>query len=165
MTKKYLYILAAALCLLLVLPIAGLHAQAPADPVFRSLQWKHTILVLTGEPNDPLVDDQIAIFKDNAESIERYDIAMIRFMRDRLWEMREFNVVNYRGWFKMNAHQQRYVEQQLETDNNIFSVALVGKDGALIYVWKEIEEAVPMSEILYMIDNPPEKDDAAKNVK
>ncbi len=155
--KKFTLIIA----FLLILPTQ----VRAADPIFRTLQWKHDTLVLTGENSDPLVNEQISIFRQNVEALKIRDIAMIRFFRDDLDEMDDLSDVNYRGWYNMDANEQRFMERLLQTDNNKFSVALVGKDGELTYVWKDREDrkdkkppmAVPMGEIFYMIDNPPLK--------
>lgn len=150
--------------------MSGANAQEQGEPVFDSLVWKARALVITGDYSDPLAEEQIAILRTDVPALAERDIAVLRFARDRIIEMSDLSNFQYRGWDDMDAHQQRYIEEKIQSDNNIFSVVLVGKDGLVKKVWggplpenldgaaPEIAPpvtAVPLNEIFAIIDAMP----------
>lgn len=136
------------------LSMDDLRAQSN-PPVFKSLQGAYSAIVLTGEPNEPRVEEQMQVFRDNKDALAGRAVAMIRFLHDDLDEIDELSRYNYRGWYRMNAEQQRFMERQLGTDNNVFSVVLVGRDGVLAQVWMPPEGIVPIGEIFSALDSQP----------
>ena len=146
---------ASFLFIALLVFVSGSSFAQNVGPVFKTLQWKARVIVLTGNHNDPLVNEQIALFKDNLEGIRERDIAVIRFEADTLDEMDEFSQFHYRGWYDMDASEQGFMEKQLDLDNNSFGLALVGKDGQLKKIWVEQENAVEPAEIFAVIDEMP----------
>lgn len=142
---------------LIALSVLGLSTmQANAnDILFDSLQWRARVVVLTGERNDPLLSQQIELLRENLDGLKNREIAVIRFDGDAIYEMSDFSNFSYRGRYDMDANLQRYYEGEMQSDNNIFSVALFGKDGYFKKVWKDREEAVPLSEVFAEIDAMP----------
>lgn len=110
-------------------------AYAQDSVLFKDLQWRANVLVVTGGYDEPRVKQQLQIFQAQAKILRENDMAVIRFVRDRLIEQRDINDFQYRGWFKMNARQQGYVERQIQSDNDVFSVVLIGKNGVTQHVW------------------------------
>lgn len=137
-----------------VLIVFALSFPAKAnDILFDSLQWNARVLVLTGERNDPLLVQQIAILKENVDALRERSIAVIRFDADNIYEMDDLSNFDYRGRYDIDADLQGYYEDEMNSDNAKFSVALFGKDGMFKEVWKEREEAVPVKEIFNLIDS------------
>tara|TARA_B100000242_G_scaffold100778_1_gene69384 strand:+ start:6820 stop:7392 length:573 start_codon:yes stop_codon:yes gene_type:complete len=135
-------------------PLETLQARSK-PPIFRTLQWSQRALVITGEPDDPLVAQQLQILRDNIPGLADRKLAAIRFMREDLDEIDEISDYNYRGWYDMDANEQRFMEKQLGVDNNKFSVVLVGLDGELKQVWSPVDRAVPIKWIFDAIDAMP----------
>lgn len=130
--------------------------QAKAnDILFDSLQWRARVLVLTGERNDALLNEQIAMLRENQAGLQERSIAVIRFDGDAIFEMDELSNFSYRGRYNMDADLQSYYEDEMQSDNNKFSLALFGMDGDFKRVWKEREEAVPLEEVFTEIDAMP----------
>ena len=142
-------------------PIEQLQARSK-PPVFSTLQWKARALVLTGNTDDPMVAEQMRIFRENIEGLAERNIAVIRFRYDDLDEIDELSAFDYRGWYDMDAAEQGFMEDQLGTDNNKFSVALVGLDGELKQVWAPENHSVSIEWIYGLIDSMPMRE-RAKN--
>lgn len=126
-------------------------------PTFKALQWKANVLVITGDPRDALAEDQFVLLRGRLDDLKRHDVAVLRFVRDRISEMQEFSDFGFRGWYDMNANQQRFVEGQVQADNNVFSVVLIDKSGVVKQVWTPLPEApqtVPVDEIIVAIERP-----------
>lgn len=126
--------------------LKGKKAEDPStaaviSPVFKTLQWKANVIVITGDYKDPLAEDQLALLRGRLDDLKRNDVAVLRFVRDRISELQEFSNFQYRGWYEMNANQQRFMEEKIQADNDVFSVVLVGKDGAVKRVWTPLPEA------------------------
>lgn len=135
-------------------PVEQLQAKSK-PPVFSTLQWKARALVLTGNADDPMVAEQMRIFRENIEGLKERDIALIRFLYDNLDEIDGLSDFDYRGWYDMDAAEQGFMEDQLGTDNNKFSVVLVGKDGELKRVWAPENHSVSIEWIFGLIDSMP----------
>lgn len=140
--------------ILCVLVFSSFPAMAN-DILFDSLQWRARALVLTGDRNDGLLNEQIALLRSNVDGLQDREIAVIRFEGDSIFELTDFSDYSYRGRYDMNAHLQRFYESEMQSDNNVFSVVLFGKDGGFKRVWKDREEAVPLAEIFSEIDAMP----------
>lgn len=135
-------------------PVEQLQARSK-PPVFSTLQWNARALVLTGNADDPMVAQQMQIFRNNIEGLKKRDIAVIRFLYDNLDEIDELSDFDYRGWYDMDAAEQGFMEDQLGTDNNVFSVVLIGKDGELKQVWAPENHTVSIEWIFGLIDSMP----------
>ena len=160
MRIAYTFILSGLLAMAaFVLPA---HIYAQDGPIFRTLQWQARVIVLTGAEEDPLLGEQIQIFKDNLADMQDRDITVIRFREDNLYPIEELSVSDYRGWYDMDAREQRYMEGRIQADNNAFAVVLIGKDGSFKNVWKDVSEAVPVSDIFAIIDAMPMREREAK---
>ncbi|MFP4314406.1 MAG: DUF4174 domain-containing protein [Alphaproteobacteria bacterium] len=125
------------------------------DILFDSLQWRARVLVLTGEENDPLVIEQKLILRDNFEGLRERSIAVIRFDGDNIYEMDDLSSFNFHGRYDMDADLQGYYEDEMNSDNSIYSLVLFGKDGQRKEVWIDREEPVAMSEVFTVIDAMP----------
>lgn len=135
-------------------PIEELQARSK-PPVFRTLQWRARALVLTGNPDNPMVTEQMNILRANIEGLKERDVAVIRFRYDDLDEIDELSDFDYRGWYDMDSAEQGFMEDQLGTDNNKFSVVLVGKDGELKQVWAPENHSVSIEWVFGLIDSMP----------
>lgn len=135
----------------------GGEAEAQVLPTFKSLQWKANVLVIMGDARDALAEDQFVLLRGRLDDLKRRDVAVLRFVRDRISEMQEFSDFGFRGWYDMNANQQRFVEGQVQADNNVFSVVLIDKSGVVKQVWTPLPDApqtVPVDEIIVAIERP-----------
>lgn len=148
-------------------------SEIPLDPYFKDLQWKARVLVITGDYRDSRTKRQIDELRKNIDGLKSRNVAVIRFVTDSIYEMEEFSDYGFRDWYDMNAHQQRFVESSIGADNNVFSVVLIGKDGAKKSHWvlDEIEgreaDIITLGEIFAAIDSMPmaEREKAARENK
>jgi hypothetical protein len=147
--------------LLLVLAlIANSHtssaAEAPAaaakiDAPFDRLQGEAWALVLTGPELDPLYIQQIKMLTPAAAQLIKHEIVTIHFDDRSLNVLPELSVFLYRLPVLRENKDTNLLEELLYTDDDVFSVVLVGKDGLTKYVWP-----VPVTprEIFDMMTNP-----------
>ena len=136
------------------IPLEELQAKSQ-PPIFSSLRWKNRAIVITGEPDDAQVAEQLQVFRENIAGLKERRLVMIRFLHEDLDEIDELSDYNYRGWYDMDANEQSFMERQLGTDNNKFSVVLVGLDGELKQVWMPEQSAVPINWIFSAVDAMP----------
>lgn len=130
---------------------ADLRAQE-IDPVFDKLVGVARVLVITGNRDETFSDLTIDQLRALPDALLDRQIAVLRFREDDLFELEALSDYNYGGWYRMDAAEQRYMEEQLQTDNNVFSVVLVGLDGEVKKVWLE---PVEPQEIFDVIDQMP----------
>ncbi len=107
------------------------------DPVFDKLVGVARVIVITGNRDESLADLEIGELRGALDGLAERQIAVLRFREDDLYEVEGLSDYNYGGWYRMDAAEQRYMEEKLQTDNNIFSVVLVGLDGQVKKVWLE----------------------------
>lgn len=148
-----LFIFFVLLCLCLL--TGNTHSVKANDIVFDSLQWKARVLVLTGQRNDALLVEQVDILKQNLQGLRERSIAVIRFDGDAIYEMEDLSSFDYRGRYNMRASLQGYYEDEMQSDNNEFSVVLFGKDGDFKKVWKDRKVSVPIEDVFSIIDAMP----------
>ncbi len=139
-------------------PAHAAEAQADIDAPFDRLQDKAWALVLTGPDIDPLYIEQLAMLQPHAAALITREMVVIHFNGRTLKDYPELSVAQYKlpsmnGSKKgTSTHQKiKRMEEQLMTDDDVFSVVLVGKDGEVKYIW-----AVPVSahDIFDMMDHP-----------
>lgn len=128
-------------------PVAAEKIDAPFD----RLVDKAWALVLTGPELDPLYIQQIEMLTPAAKRLIDREIVTIHFDDQSLNVLPELSVFNYRLPVLRENRDTNLLEQLLYTDDDAFSVVLVGKDGVTKYVW-----ATPVSPraIFNMMDNP-----------
>jgi hypothetical protein len=164
----------AFVCILFIAPLAyaqkifpvktesqkSAEAPPPAkiDAPFDRLQGNAWALVLTGPEDDPLFREQIASLEAVAEKLKAREMVVIHFHGRTLKTYPDLSIHDYelpsmKGSKKgISTHRKiKNLEAQLHTDDDVFSVVLVGKDGETKYVWTE---AVRPGAIFHMMDNP-----------
>lgn len=157
--------------LLCLFPLSPLSAQESdllneeqGDVLFKAQQWENRIVVITGSPSNPVVDLQLDLFRENLEGLQARDIALVRFLNGNIYELSDFTRNNFKARFDMNADQQGYLEDQMQSDNDIFSIVLIGKDGYWKRTWKgqtvdgiyePLETPVSPAAIFRVIDSMP----------
>ncbi len=141
--------------------ISRKEAEKPAprvDAPFDRLQDNAWALVLTGPEEDPLFTQQMALLEPQAEKLKSREIVVIHFHGRSLKIYPDMSVADYRlpslKGSKSGESSHRKIERlerQLQTDDDIFSVVLVGMDGLTKYVWLE---PVKPSAIYQVMDHP-----------
>ncbi len=136
-------------------------AEKPApkvDAPFDRLQDNAWALVLTGPEEDPLFTQQMALLEPQAEKLKSREIVVIHFNGRTLKAYPDLSVADYRlpslKGSKSGESSHRKIERmerQLQTDDDIFSVVLVGMDGLTKYVWLE---PVKPAAIYRVMDHP-----------
>ncbi len=125
---------------LLAVPVSALAKDAAeedrGDVLFSSLQGDRFVVVITGGRNDVLVDEQLDLFRESLKGLQARPITLVRFIEDKIFELTDFSRSNFRARKDMNAHQQRYLEAQMHSENNEFTVVLIGIDGYWMQTWK-----------------------------
>lgn len=132
-------------------PRAPEAAPAPVDAPFDRLVDKAWALVITGPDLDPLYIQQIEMLTPAAAKLIKREIVTIHFDDRSLNVLPDLSVFPYRLPVLRENKGTNLLEQLLYTDDDVFSVVLVGKDGLTKYVW-----AAPVSArvIFNMMDNP-----------
>ena len=106
------------------------------DVLFSSLQGERFVVVVTGGRNDKLVSEQMDLFRETLKGLQARPITLVRFIEDKIFELSEFSRSNFRARKDMNANQQRYLEEQMHSENNEFTIVLIGIDGYWMQTWK-----------------------------
>ncbi len=125
----------------------SVHAQE-FDPVFDKLQWRARVLVITGNRDEPLADEQLIELQNAQGGLLDRQVAVLRFREDNLFEVESLSNFDYGGWYDMDAPEQSFMEEQLQTDNNVFSVVLVGLDGEVKNVWLDLVEPQAIFDVI-----------------
>lgn len=133
-------------------------AQEEIDAPFDRLQGNAWALVLTGPDIDPMYVTQLASLTAAAPDLIKREIVVIRFHGRTLVTYPELSVADYQlpslnGSKKgRSSHQKiKALEEQLQTNDDVFSVVLVGKEGLTRYVWTA---PVRPEAVFHMMDNP-----------
>ncbi|MBK9562775.1 MAG: DUF4174 domain-containing protein [Micavibrio sp.] len=108
-------------------------------------------LVLTGPELDPLYIQQIEMLTPAAPQLIKHEIVTIHFDDRSLNVLPELSVSDYRLPVLRENKDTNLLEELLYTDDDVFSVVLVGKDGVAKYVWPT---PVSPREIFDMMANP-----------
>jgi hypothetical protein len=107
------------------------------DVLFKNLQGERSVVVVTGGRSDQaLVKEQLGLFKEELEGLKQRKVTLVRFVEDKIFELTDYSRSNFETRKEMNAHQQRYLEQQMHSDNNEFSIVLIGRDGYWAHTWR-----------------------------
>ena len=140
----------------------ALPVKAEVDAPFDKLQWKGRALIITGSFDHPYLEPQLEMLEAVHEGIIERDLIIVRFKDDHVKTIEELSAFPFQVpdmyWDGKEADDNRqYLEHLLGTDDDIFSVVLVGKDGAVKKVWKEesLEGPVSPAEIFGVIDEMP----------
>ncbi|MGB4106482.1 MAG: DUF4174 domain-containing protein [Alphaproteobacteria bacterium] len=135
------------------------YAQEKIDAPFDRLQDKAWALVLTGPDIDPLYMEQLAMLQAVADTLIAREMVVIHFHGRTLEAYPELSVAQYKlpsmnGSKKGTSTHEKIerMEEQLLTDDDVFSVVLVDKDGVTKYVWTAM--VVGPRDIFNMMDNP-----------
>lgn len=121
------------------------------DAPFDRLQNNAWALVVTGAADNPLYIEQMAILTPAANDLIDREIVVIHFKDRSLNLFPELSVFPYRLPVLRENKDTNLLEELLFTDDDIFSVVLVGKDGATKYVWNGV---VTPEQVFNMIDHP-----------
>lgn len=128
------------------------------DAPFDRLVGKAWALVITGPDLDPLYTEQIELLTPAAEKIIEREIVTIHFHGRTLQAYPELSVAQYKlpslnGSKKGTSTHVKIerMEEQLMTDDDIFSVVLVNKEGSVVYVWPK---PVGPATVFLMMDDP-----------
>ncbi len=132
-------------------PAHAAEAQADIDAPFDRLVGKAWALVLTGPELDPLYIQQIEMLTPAAPQLIKHEIVTIHFDDRSLNLLPELSVFDYRLPVLRENKDTNLLEELLYTDDDVFSVVLVGKDGVAKYVWPA---PVTPREIFDMMANP-----------
>ncbi|HQX26595.1 MAG TPA: DUF4174 domain-containing protein [Alphaproteobacteria bacterium] len=132
-------------------PAYAAEAQADIDAPFDRLVGKAWALVLTGPELDPLYIQQIEMLTPAAPQLIKHEIVTIHFDDRSLNVLPELSVSDYRLPVLRENKDTNLLEELLYTDDDVFSVVLVGKDGVAKYVWPT---PVSPREIFDMMANP-----------
>lgn len=132
-------------------PAYAAEAQADIDAPFDRLVGKAWALVLTGPELDPLYIQQIEMLTPAAPQLIKHEIVTIHFDDRSLNVLPELSVSDYRLPVLRENKDTNLLEELLYTDDDVFSVVLVGKDGITKYVWPA---PVSPREIFDMMVNP-----------
>jgi hypothetical protein len=132
-------------------PAHAAEAQADIDAPFDRLMGKAWALVLTGPEFDPLYIQQIEMLTPAALQIVKHEIVTIHFDDRSLNLLPDLSVFDYRLPVLRENKDTNLLEELLYTDDDVFSVVLVGKDGVTKYVWPA---PVSPREIFDMMANP-----------
>lgn len=115
-------------------------------------------LVLTGSEDDPMFIEQFGLLQGVAETLKQREVVTIHFHGRTVKDYPELSVAEYPlpsmkgSKLGLSSHKKiDILESQLQTDDDVFSVVLVDKNGATRYVWSGV---VKPDEIWRMMDNP-----------
>lgn len=121
------------------------------DAPFDRLQGKAWAVVITGSDLDPLYIEQISHFMPAAAIFIKREIVTIYFKDRVLRVIPELSVAPYQLPRLRKNRDTNVLESLLQTDDDVFSVVLVGKEGLTRHVWT----APVRPEALFSImDNP-----------
>lgn len=144
-----------ALFLALLLPV-GVNAQSAShneiDPIFDRQQWVHRVLVITGPEDDPLYLEQFELLEGEIDGLEVRDIVVVRHEDETLDKVEGLDSFGFRNRVIRDAEERRYLQNRLKTDDDVFSVVLVGLDGEVKQVWGSV---VAPQEIFDAVDAMP----------
>lgn len=143
----------------------GVMISMPArayDPVFDDLQWIARAIVVTGPKDDFRYMAQMAAFQKVIPELKDRDIVVLTYKDRALDVVPEMSFIPYRNRVLKERKDQKYMQGQLQTDDDEYSVVLVGKDGLFKYRWAPLDRAVPPSEIFKMIDAMPMRQNESK---
>lgn len=131
-------------------------AEAPAAPAkidapFDRLVGKAWALVLTGPEIDPLYIQQLEMLTPAAPRMIKREMVTIHFDDRSLNLLPDLSIFPYRLPVLRENKDTNLLEELLYTDDDVFSVVLVGKDGLTKYVWPA---PVTPHEIFSMMDHP-----------
>lgn len=136
-------------------------AGAEVDAPFDRLQWKGRAIVITGPHDHEFFEPQLTALKQEVEGLKDRDIIVITFHNRDIEVVEElsafpFSIPGMYTGGRRNDGNRNYLESQLKTDDDVFSVVLVGKDGETKKVWQS-EEETPVSPfaIFELIDSMP----------
>lgn len=138
---------------------------------FDRLVGQAYALVLTGPQSDPLYIEEIALLTEAADELRARSIVTIYFKDKILDTLEPLSAFDYVPYELERAAQATYLEEQLQTDDDVFTIVLVGRDGTVWHVWNELEAPVPPREIFHVMDTyvpppplaaEPAKEDALK---
>lgn len=110
-------------------------APKPVDAPFDRLVGKAWGLVLTGPELDPLYIQQIEMLTLAVPKLIKHEIVTIHFNDRSLNVLPDLSVFPYRLPVLRENKDANLLEELLYTDDDVFSVVLVGKDGLTKYVW------------------------------
>ena len=108
------------------------------DPIFDRQQWKNRVLVITGAVSEPQYAEQIAALEAVKPGLEERNIIVIRFKDGILKKVPDLTSFDFQFKRYKKTAQQRYLQNRLGTDDDIFSVVLVGLDGERKQVWEDV---------------------------
>lgn len=131
---------------------------AKIDAPFDRIQDNAWALVLTGPEEDPLFIEQLALLQPSAATLIMRKIVVIRFHGRTLkiypeLSEGEYQLPSLKGAQKSESSHKKIerLESLLHTDDDVFSVVLVGIDGATKYIWNVV---VTPEEIFNVMDHP-----------
>lgn len=139
----------AFLCFVLLVSFV-LSSSLAADVVFQSQQWESRVLVLTGFDDDPLYLEQYDALRDARDAMEEREVVIVHYEGELIQRVDSLSALpfEYRRLLR-SARERRYIDRELETDSEMFSVVLIGLDGQVKQVWTE---PVTAEEITSVID-------------
>lgn len=123
------------------------------DAIFDEEQWISRVLVITGSKGDPLYLDQYDMLEGARDGFEARDTVIVHYKDRLIKRIDTLSVLPFRfDNILRETDEQRYMQERLRTDDDVFSVVLVGLDGTVKQVW-----TLPVSaqEIFDVIDAMP----------
>lgn len=142
-------------CVLAILSIGFERPAMSNDPIFDDLEWRARVIVITGPSDDPLYLDQVSEFRANLDGLADRDITVIHFHNRVVESIDDISAVYFEKDVLSDSNDQRYLQSRLKIDDDVFSLALIGKDGGLKEYWNAPAKAIPASQIFSIIDAMP----------
>jgi len=103
--------------LLFLLLFTGFYAQSQ---VLSSIQWKNRVLLLMSEdPNDPLVKQQISLFSQDNEELKERKLVLLQVFPN-------FNLMGADNAIKRNSEEVYF---DYKSARKSFELVLIGLDG------------------------------------
>lgn len=133
---SFIVMLGSAVPVLADVQSADPEAEDRGDVLFSSLQHERNIVIITGGRNEELVKQQLELFKEEIEGLKLRDVTLVRFIEDKIFELSDYSRSNFRARKEMDSYQQGYLEDEMHSDNNEFSIVLIGKAGYWARTWK-----------------------------
>ena len=122
------------------------------DPVFDTLQWKNRVLVITGPDITEQYVEQVDLLANVRDGLDERAVIVLRYEDRALDKIEGLSSFPFDNRVIEGHDRQKYLQSRLRTDDDVFSVVLVGLDGETKQVWNTV---VDPQEIFDVIDAMP----------
>lgn len=130
-------------------PVSAQAQDGEIDPIFDRYQYINRFIVMTGPEDDPSYIEQFDLLAAVIPALEARDITVVHYEDRNLDKVEGLTSFAFRNRILNDLEERKYTQIRLKTDDDVFSVVLVGLEGEVVQVWNAV---TPMNEVFAAVD-------------